>query len=182
MKTRISQLIEALTTMIALNMLLETETLADESLYKAPVGNSTISVTGPVNGDSGWNVNLLRNSEKSVVLWKAVRPPKIYWSPNGLWVAVEDYLMRLSTAVIIFDCSKDTPLLVYQTPFSETEYTLQFLVTSWQMKNGQAQLNLSIRSTEVDQQHFDFVVTPLSRTTNIISTVYPSNSGYGIPP
>ena len=72
------------------------------------------------------------SNSQTITLWKFVRSVGVSWSPNANFLAVDDYLDRTSTAVLIFriDYTLHACILIYQTPYSNSVFD-QFHVAKW---------------------------------------------------
>jgi hypothetical protein len=79
----------------------------------------------------GSTVWLKNAAGKEQQIWKSFRPVVCHWHPSGRFLALEDPVARISTAVVVFEVGADGSELVYQTPYSDSEYVLSFQFSKW---------------------------------------------------
>jgi hypothetical protein len=79
-----------------------------------------------------WNLLKLKAAGKSITLWRCVRSVGVSWSPNSKYLAVEDYLDRISRVVLVFrvDLGEGRADLIYQTPYSNSVFD-KYYITGW---------------------------------------------------
>ena len=97
---------------------------------KSPDGKTTCFVDYSARD---WNEVKIRFSDGKVqTIWKSVRSVGVSWSPHSEYLAVEDYLDRIATAVLVFrlNGAKETADLIYQTPYSNSVF-VQYRALSW---------------------------------------------------
>lgn len=79
----------------------------------------------------GSTVWLKNAAGKEQQIWKSFRPVVCHWHPSGQFLALEDPVAKISTAVVVFEVGADRCELVYQTPYSDSEYVLSFQFSKW---------------------------------------------------
>jgi hypothetical protein len=85
------------------------------------------------SASDGWNdVQIKFADGKQQSIWKATRSVGASWSPSGRYLALEDYLDRLATAVLVFrlDYTEQKAELIYQSPYSHSVFD-RFQIEGW---------------------------------------------------
>lgn len=113
--------------------------------FPAPNGAFTAITTTDATADSGSVLALQSQDAKPVPLWRSYRPVAVHWSPDGRYLAVEDFVAKSCTAVVVFKMG-EKPALLYQTPYSDSEYRLAFFFDRW-LENGALQIKVIDQET-----------------------------------
>jgi len=122
--------------------------------------------------DKEWDevrVQFLAGQTRTV--WKTPRPPGISWSPDGKYLAIEDYLDRLATAVLVFRLNyKDgTAELIYQTPYSNSVFD-EYYLESWANKGSAMEIKRIDHKTQTVKSR---ETVELANKKKIIQSIYP---------
>lgn len=105
--------------------------LAKGDIEKGPHGD--ISCFLIYDPSQQWNtLQIDFGGDHRETIWKSVRSVGVSWSHNQEYLAVEDYLDRIATAVLVFkiDQEKKKADLIYQTPYSNSVF-VQYHVLEW---------------------------------------------------
>lgn len=98
--------------------------------YPSPDGKLVAVTKTVTDEDAGSLLSVEGPDNKKVPVWKSYRPVSVHWSADGKYLAVEDYVAKVCTAVLVFEIG-EKPKLVYQTPYSDSEYRLAFFFEGW---------------------------------------------------
>ena len=103
-----------------------------------------------------WNFLILKTNLNKVLLWKCVRSVGVSWSPNSRYLAVEDYLVRLSSVVLIFrvDLKAGASSLIYQTPYSDSIFE-KYHIVKWSKDGDSISLQREMPTGSTSQETID---------------------------
>lgn len=111
------------------------ELTAPNSLYSC-----WIDYSGPDR-----NILYLRIDSKTVLdVWHCVRSLGVSWSPDSKYLAIEDYLDGLGTAVLVFriSASLKSVSLIFQTPYSNSVF-VHYQIESWVKRRGKDEITIT---------------------------------------
>lgn len=79
-----------------------------------------------------YNVLILEDGSKKIEVWRCVKSVGVSFSENSQYLAVEDYLDGLSSAVLIFKIypKSEKVELIYQSPYSNSSRS-HFSIGNW---------------------------------------------------
>lgn len=106
------------------------KSLGKGDVAKSPSGRASCFVD---YSGKDWNDVKVRFCDgKTLTIWKSVRSVGVSWSPNEKYFAIEDYLDRIATAVLVFKLDQEGKRadLIYQTPYSNSVF-VQYEAVGW---------------------------------------------------
>lgn len=146
----------------------------------APLGTGDV-VESP-NGKAKCYVEYLSKEDRNIVkiafadgttktIWRCVRSVGVSWSPNSTYLALDDYLLRIATAVVVFRINYENKNieLIYQTPYSNSVFDRYFL-DGW--KNNGNTIVISVIPDGIKENKQRRLVH-LSHLKEITQTIYP---------
>jgi hypothetical protein len=94
--------------------------------------NSTYQCWVDYTGQDRNVLTLRMDSQPTIDVWRCVKSLGVSWSPDSKYLAVEDYLDGLNTAVLVFkiDSAVRKVNLIYQTPYSNSVFS-HYHILGW---------------------------------------------------
>jgi len=96
-------------------------------VVESPNGQAKCYVEYPPSED--WNTVKIAFADGTTrTIWRFIRSVGVSWSPNAKYLALDDYLLRIATAVVVFRINYEHKRveLIYQTPYSNSVFDKYF--------------------------------------------------------
>jgi len=127
--------------------------------------------------NSDWNILKVQVDQNNVLdVWRCVRALGVSWSPDSRYLAVEDYLDKRSSAVLVFrvDAIKKTAYLIYQTPYSNSVFDI-YEIEGWFRNRGGDCIGIS-RTRKATGKVESERVFDLDHMNHVAQTIYPDTN------
>lgn len=123
------------------------------------------------SGDERSSVKITFLDGTTKKIWNCVRSVGVSWAPNSEYLAIDDYLLRIATAVVVFkiDYERRSADLIYQTPYSNSVFDRYFF-GRWE-NNGNGIVISVIPDGKKGMQEWRAV--RLNNLMPIAQTIYP---------
>lgn len=120
----------------------------------SPDGRQEVIIKTSQEGN-GTTVWLKSDGEKERLLWRSFRPVQCHWHPSSRFLAIDDPVGKFCTAVIVFQVLADGAKLIYQTPYSDSEYAISFQFSEW--IEGEDAIEITIFNDDTHQVGYTYI-------------------------